>query len=148
MGVKPIRINWDNNSINFGFSAVDLSKIIDLAKKAAKNAIVNVAASSIDSNDADIGICNEFSLTVSRDADFVFIHTQKQANDDSLLPLLSTLQKMGPEEISIAVSAKLNTKDFCWEIMILYDEGVATVFYDRSIGKREAQQIFGDCFKC
>lgn len=139
--------NGDHNSIHFGFSVVDLSKIIDLARKADNNAIVNVAASSIDPDDADIGICNEFSLTVNRDTDFVFIHTQQQANDDSLLPLLSALQKMDPEDISIAVSAKSNTRDFCWEIMILFDEGVATVFYDRSIGKREAQQIFGDCFK-
>lgn len=50
----------DHNSIHFGFSAVDLSKIIDLVRKADKNAIVSIAASSIDPNDADIGICNEF----------------------------------------------------------------------------------------
>lgn len=139
--------NSKKNAIHFAFSAVDFAKITDLARKADQTAIVKIAASTIELNDVNIGKCNELFFTTTQDGNFVDVDVQKKVSDNTLLSALFTLHEMDPEALYIIVSSSADVSDYYWEIMIFYDENVATVCYDCSIRKRDAIKLFGDCFK-
>ena len=142
-----MKYNKSKKAVHFGFSEIDFEKIINLIKGEDCAALLNIAAKNIEPEDADIRKCSEHFLTVLQKGDFLDVEVQKQIGDDTLLPILLSLHEMNPEELCITVVSGADINDIYWDIIVLYDENVATICYDSSVHKKDVVKLFADCFK-
>ncbi len=133
--------------IHFAFSTINFEGIIGLIWKTYQSGFVDITAKTVNVDDLDCKKCNELSLNISEDNVFFDIETKKQSCDSSLFILLSSLQKMKPEELIITVSDNITMDNYYWKIIIMFYENIATVCYDRSFSKKEINQTLGMCFK-
>ena len=136
-----------NKILNYGFSNVDCSYIINLAKRFDESGIIDISANTIELNDVCADKCHEFSLLVKQDEEYADIDVRKQINDTTLLQTLLLIQEMDPEQLNITIFPKDDFENYYCKINILYYENVATVFYDQSICKKEFVKLLDKCFK-
>ena len=134
------------NFIHFAFSAINFERILDVTKRNNRISTAKICARNVGTDDLNFDKCYKLFLTVVLDGNFADVSVQKQISDNTLLMTLAVLQEMEPEELSIALYDDPETTECDMEIMILYDENVATVFYDSSIRKREIIHTFANCF--
>ena len=133
--------------LNFGFSEVNFTNIISLAKVFDKMAVIDILAGTIDVNDLCIDKCKEASLSIKQNEEYADIDVRKQVDDKTLLQALLLIQEMEPEQLNITIFPKDDFEKYYCKINVLYYENVATVFCDRSICKKEILKLFDDCFK-
>lgn len=147
--IKTLRKKYHRkNGISFAFHAINFANIAELAKKTNQNAVVHIIAQMVSLETLEKEPCIKFLLSEKEvDTNFVSLETQKQADDELLLSTMIFLQEMKPESLSIAVSENANTINFCWEIVVMYYEGVADVFYDCTHKKKDALRYFDSCFE-